>query len=190
MGSSWPPYKAQICTRVSDRSNLTVPQFPPPNTCTQSQSISSSSSSSFLPSPRRQTSHSAWNISGTTLMPLVALIPEVAQRVLHKRLDSPTRHARPDAEETQRVSTGESSHIPGCLHGWLSSVSSPTVLETTRMTFYQVSFPPHSSLVLSLTRTHTISCRKPGVPCPGRLLPRPHLHKHPISLLQGTTHHA
>ena len=94
-------------------------------------------------------------------MRLAALITEVAQLTLHKRLDSPTTHARPGVEEMQRVSTGGNSHIRGFLHGWLSSASYPTVPETMWMTLYQVSSPSHSSLVLPLTRT--LSCARPVV---------------------------
>jgi len=88
-------------------------------------------------------------------MPLVALIPEAAQRALHGRSDSPTRHARLDVEEIQRVSTGGSLHIHGFLPGWLSLASSPMVLEIMWMILSQVSFPPYLSPVLSLTRTHS-----------------------------------
>ena len=171
---------------------LPFPQFPLPDTCIRSQLVFSSSSSSFLPSSRRQTSHSVWRISGMTLTPLVASIPEATQQALHKRSDSPTRHARPDVEETLRVSIGGSSHTRGFLHGWLSSASSPTVPVTIWMTFYQVGFSPHSTPAITHPNMlpRTISCHKSRVPCPGRLLPRPHLHKYTTSLSQGTTHRA
>ena len=54
----------------------------------------------------------------------------------------------------------------------------------------QISCLFHSSLVLSLTRTHslhTISDPQCRISCPGRILPRPHLSKRPISLSEGET---
>ena len=83
-----------------------------------------------------------------------ALTTEVAQLAQHRRLDSPTRPARPDVAETPRLSSGGSSRTRGFLPGWPSSASSPLVLETTSMTSSRVSFPLPLSPVQSLIRTH------------------------------------
>jgi len=87
-------------------------------------------------------------------MQLAALTTEVAQPALRRRQDSPTRPARPDVEETPRLSSGGSSRTRGSLPGWPSSASSRLVLETTSMTSSRVSFPLPLPPVQSLIRTH------------------------------------
>ena len=79
-----------------------------------------------------------------------ALTIGVAQPVLRRRLDSPTRPVRPDVEEMRKLSSGGSSRTRGSLPGWLSSASFHLVLETTWMTSSRVSFHPTLLSVQSL----------------------------------------
>ena len=107
----------------------TSPHFPSQTTCIRLPLVFFSFSYSLLLSSRRPTSLSACRISSTTRMQSAELTPKVNQRAPQKPLDSPTRPARPDAEQVPRPSTGERSHscFPhGFSPGWLSSVSSPS----------------------------------------------------------------
>ena len=116
---------------------------PSPTTCIQFPLVFSSFSCSPVLSSRRRTSRSACRISSRTRMQSAEWTPKVNQRALQKPLDSPTRPARPDAEQVPRPSTGERSHscfLHGFSPGWPSSASSPSALETTWMTSSQVSF--------------------------------------------------
>ena len=84
----------QISTTMFARFGFVHPPLSPLlMTCIQFPLVSSYFSYHFLLSPRQPTSHNAWRISGTTPAQSAALTPEVAQRVLQRRLDSPTRPA-------------------------------------------------------------------------------------------------
>lgn len=128
-------------TRAQVRSNLTFLTPPPsplpssPTTCIRFPLAISSFSYHFLLSLRRSTSHSAWRISRTTLtQPAAELTLKATQRVLRRLLALPTKHARFYVEETPRASRGGITHIRGFFLGWLSSPSSPLVLEATLTT--------------------------------------------------------
>ena len=122
---------------------IPTPPSPSPIICVRLPLASSSFSYSLL-SSQLPTSRSACRISRTTRMQPAESTPKVNQRALQKRSDSPTRPARPDAEQVPRSSTGERSHscfLRGFSPGWPSSASSPSALETTWTTSSQVSFP-------------------------------------------------